>query len=439
MKILSFKQRLIRGSAWTFAGQGVNQVLRLASGIILRRWLFPQAFGLMAIVNVCIQGLKMFSDLGLGPSIVQNPRGEEPGFLRTAWTVQIIRGFVLWAIVLLLAWPASRFYDEPRLLFFLPAAAMASCIGGFSSTNLFLAKRKLELGKITVMETLSQTTALISVVIIAYFWRSTWALVVGGTIGAIIRTILTHLILKGPRMGFEFHRKTASELFKFGKWIFVATLLTFLLSRGDRLIMGKFMTMERLGIYSTALAFSLLTVELVNRLSSMVLFPAYAQMINKDPKQLRNKTFRIRCALIAALLPPTCLLVVIGPELISFLYDSRYHDAGWILQLLSIGAIFSVTLTPSSGVLLASGNSFKHMLLEMTKAFLLILFMCVGGYMGGESGLILGLVISRIAYYPALAILIRPYKVWMPWLDLAAFAAAGLLIAAGLWIKGLLL
>jgi hypothetical protein len=90
----SAKHTAMRGSFWTLGGYGISQVIRLLSSLILARLLFPEAFGLMALVNVFMQGLEMLSDIGLGPSIIQNKRGTEPKFLRTAWTLQILRGFV---------------------------------------------------------------------------------------------------------------------------------------------------------------------------------------------------------------------------------------------------------------------------------------------------------------------------------------------------------
>ena len=67
--------RTRRGSLWTVVDFGGNQFLRLASNLLLTRLLFPEAFGLMAIVQVFITGLEMFSDAGVQSSIIQNKRG----------------------------------------------------------------------------------------------------------------------------------------------------------------------------------------------------------------------------------------------------------------------------------------------------------------------------------------------------------------------------
>ena len=90
----SLKQMATHGSLWTIAGYGTTQVLRFASNLLLARWLFPQAFGLMAIVNGVIQGLAMLSDVGIGQSIIRHHRSDDPEFYNTAWTLQIHTGNV---------------------------------------------------------------------------------------------------------------------------------------------------------------------------------------------------------------------------------------------------------------------------------------------------------------------------------------------------------
>src|SRR5216110_1744022 len=84
----SVKQMAVRGSLWTIFGFGAAQILRLGSNLVLTRLLFPKAFGLMSLISIFMQGLTMFSDLGIGPSIVRSQRGEDDLFLHTAWTIQ---------------------------------------------------------------------------------------------------------------------------------------------------------------------------------------------------------------------------------------------------------------------------------------------------------------------------------------------------------------
>ena len=108
--------RAMRSSAWTIFGFVASQGIRFGSNLILTRLLFPEAFGMMALVTVAMVGLSNFSDMGTAPSIAYNPRGDDPSFLDTAWTLHVVRGVLLWLAACALAWPFARFYGEPMLV-----------------------------------------------------------------------------------------------------------------------------------------------------------------------------------------------------------------------------------------------------------------------------------------------------------------------------------
>ena len=73
--------RAARGSVWTAMSFFAAQAFRLGANLILTRLLFPEAFGIMALVTVLLVGLTLFSDMGTGPAIMQSKRGDDPDFL----------------------------------------------------------------------------------------------------------------------------------------------------------------------------------------------------------------------------------------------------------------------------------------------------------------------------------------------------------------------
>ena len=131
------------------------QVIRFGANIAFARLLLPEAFGIMALVNVLNQGLHMLSDAGVWVCVVQSPRGEDRKFLQTAWTVQVVRGFYLWLASCLIAWPAAWFYQEDLLFYLIPVAGAASAISGFNSVSMFLQNRRLALFRLSLIEVLS--------------------------------------------------------------------------------------------------------------------------------------------------------------------------------------------------------------------------------------------------------------------------------------------
>ncbi|HNR32608.1 MAG TPA: oligosaccharide flippase family protein [Candidatus Hydrogenedentes bacterium] len=432
---LSLRHPAVRATILTFGGYGAGQALRFASNLILTRLLFPEAFGLMVLVNLVIQGLQMFSDIGLGPSVVQNPRGEEPVFLRTAWTVNILKNSGLWVVACLLSWPLAMLYREPELAALLPVVAVNLILMAAVSAQTGVLRRRLELGKLILLELSTYTLSVIVMIGVAWVYPSVWALAIGTLAGGAALTALSHVALGGPGMRFALDREVIRQLFRFGRWLFISSILTFFCGQLDRIVLGGFMSMTELGVYSIAFMLAQTLVAVIETVAQRVLFPLYSRAAELGTAHLRRQAFRFRVALLLASLPPMWALTVFGPEIVAFLYPVAYHGAGQMLQVLSVGAIFALVLVPIENVLLGSGDSFRHLVLQAIKSACMIGAMCVGGGLYGAWGVIFSFAASRVVYYPAQALLIRRYGVWMPALDFAAFGVSAGIILLGFWIK----
>ena len=86
------RRSVLRGSMITIGGRLIGTVIRFGSNLVLTHLLVPEYFGVMAIVNVTLVGLHMFSDLGVGTAIIQSEHGDQPCFLRTAFSLQVSAG-----------------------------------------------------------------------------------------------------------------------------------------------------------------------------------------------------------------------------------------------------------------------------------------------------------------------------------------------------------
>src|SRR5580698_1557146 len=140
--IRALESKALKGTYLVVVFYGAAMSLRILSSYVLTRLFAPELFGLMALLTTIIVGLTLFSHIGLEDSVIQNPRGDEEPFLNTVWTIQVFRGIGLWLVVLILAWPVARFYDQ-RLLWLLPFVGFATVISGFSSPSLLSLSRHL--------------------------------------------------------------------------------------------------------------------------------------------------------------------------------------------------------------------------------------------------------------------------------------------------------
>jgi len=424
----------LRGSVWTTLGFGGTQVLRLAGNIIVARLLYPEAFGIMGTVFAVLTGLTMFSDIGLGPSIIQHSRGEDPSFLRTAWSVQILRGLFIWLMCFPLAFPIYWSTHEPMFLWLIPIAGLTCAIQGFNSVSLFTYKRRLAFGRITLLNFVAGAVATVSMIACAYIYPNVWALLIHGFITVSITAAGSFIFMPDVKMKWQWEPEALSDLIRFGKWIFIGTALTFLEARLDIFILGATVGMGVLGIYSTAKNYSLAALDAVGVLASTVLLPVYARLAERGTIPLRHQTLRLRAILLAVFLPPLWGLAIYGHHLIAFLYDDRYQSAGWMVRVLAAGAIASTIAGTVDPILLAKGDSFRYMLQLASRLVLQILGMTLGAYAGGVNGFIIGLAIADLLNYPILMGLVRKHGGCLPSLDLTAFGVSAAVVVLGWYL-----
>ncbi len=426
--------RVLRSTSWIMIGYGGSQALRLVANLVLARLLFPEAFGLMALVTVVTIGLSLFSDVGIGPAIAQNARGDDPEFLDTAWTIQVLRGFALWALTLALAWPMAWFYGAAELMYYLPIAGIGLALAGFNPTRIETAHRHLLVGRVTALDLCSQIIGVGSMVALAWISGSVIALVLGGVIQAMAKLILTSIFLPGAANRFRWEPAAAKELIRFGKWIFLSTAFWFLTSQGDRAILGKFVSLEVLGVYNIGFFLASFPMLLGHAVNQRLMIPVYRDKpVALDPAN-RRKQRLLRAGLTSAILSLLLLMAWIGPWLVDHLYDDRYAQAGAMMVMIALALVPAVITMTYDQAALAAGDSRSFFVFTASRATLqTALFLLATVWLGLPGG-ILAMGAAMLAAYPVLIWLAQKHQAWDPRHDLL-FALFALIVggAAASW------
>lgn len=356
----SFGARARSGTLWIVAGFGLGQVLRLLGNVVLAAILFEEAFALMAIVTAVMMGLAMFSDIGLRPSVVQHPQGDDPSFLNTAWTLQVIRGVILFLIAAALAWPLSRLYgaNDPKayeLLYLIPIVALTSLLDGFQSAKVLTAVRHLKIKEVSKIEFVVGPFSVVVMLLLAWFTRSVYALAIASVLASALQTFLTYRMLDGPRSRFRWDAHAVQSIISFGKWVLLSTLLTFLALQLDRLALAGMFSLAEVGVYSIAASLAVIVPTFVGKLQTSVLFPWYSRML-EEGMPLPMAFARTRTAMMT-LSSFLCAALIAGAgSFFDLAYDNRYAMGGTLLPLLACGAWFSCLEAMYSAAFTASGR-----------------------------------------------------------------------------------
>jgi O-antigen/teichoic acid export membrane protein len=402
----SLKSRAFNAGRWALIGHFSSLTLRLAGTLILTRIFSPEAFGILAVVTAVQVVIGLLTDIGLRQAVVQSHKGESRELLTTAWTLQILRGLFIWAIgaisALVLAkaglWhflPAHSVYTDPELPVYLLVASFSAVLLGLQSMKAVTASREMQLRRLFAIELTAQIISLAFVITFGWFTRSIWMYILGLLLASALTSLLSHVWLSGPSDRLGWNRDALKELFHFGRWTFLSSMLSALSMNGDRLLLGGWVNAQVLGFYSIAYNLANVAEGLANRIFSGVSFPTLSEAVRRHPDRVPEIYFRMRWITDPAILSAAGFLFATGTTIVTLLYDPRYASAGWMLQYLSFGLVFA-RYSISQNAYLALGRPDYLTVLSVTKLLSLFGLMPLLFYAFGIQGAVLGVAFHTL-------------------------------------------
>jgi len=430
--------RVVRAGSVTMLGNVGSQLLRFASNLLLTRLLFPSAFGLMAIAQSILAAANLLSDVGLQQAVVRSQRAHDQTFLDTIWTLQVLKGLLIVAAMAIAAPFAARGYGQPALVAIMPALGLASLILGFSSTKVAVANRRIEVGRLTMMELGSQVVGIIVMVVWARLVPTAWALVGGNLATALARMLASYWIIDGPGNRFAWDRSVVNEVWRFGGWVMLASGVTFLAGEGRNLLNAALVDASQVGLLVISSTLAFVVWNAIQQVSGRVLFPAYAEVHRERPHALAAVVERSRRWQLLAGCAVAMLFALFGDRLVRWFYDPRYALAGVFLQIQAVGTLFSFLNASYSGVLWALGRPGLSTVLLAIQVVVVAVLTLVGHALGGTLGLVAGASCTGLVMYPVTAFVFRRFGLFQPrtdWAPILCGIACALYIAHfGAWI-----
>jgi O-antigen/teichoic acid export membrane protein len=406
----SLKDRVLRSGGWSIGGNLFGQIIRLGGNLLMTRLLFPGDFGLMSIVQVIMVGLTLLSDVGTSQSLIYHPRGQDPKFRNTAWTMQVIRGFGIWLTSLIAAgviilgnqhqwFPEGSTYNDPRLPLLIAVSSLQMVIQGFQSSRNALAQRQLQLKKLTLLQIWGQVGSLVVMLAWGWYFQDIWALVAGALVAMTIQTILSHTYLDGEPDSFAWDKQCVSELMGFGRWVFLSSVIGFLANGGDRLLLGGLEDAHTVGVYAIAYLLMSPVQTILWMVVGVIIFPALSEVNRDNPARLGETYAKFQRLVDLALMPLAGMLSMLGPAVVHLFYDARYQQAGHMLSLLSLSLIGSRFLVLEQ-MFKAKGRSDLNTLAGFLRFLALFIGVPLAHRWAGLDGALVAIVVSTAAAWP---------------------------------------
>lgn len=393
---LEIAQKTAWGFVWNFSAHFLGKIVVLITTSILARLLAKNDFGLIAVAVVAINYLSVLKDLGLGVALIQR-KGDIKEAANTVFTINIIIGLVLSAIVIPLAPFVAAYFRDPQVTPVLRWMGISFIIHALGSVHTNWLVRDLDYRRKLVPEL---GGALIKGAIsigMAYLGYGVWSLVFGQIAGAIASVILVWIILPWrPRLTLD--RAIARGLMKFGVSVTAIDILSEIIDNIDYVIVARLFGLVPLSIYT--LAYRLPEILLIGNLWVMagVIFPAFST-IQDQPNELR-RGFLASVRIVDLMAVPICLgLLIAADPIVRVMFGNQWLDIIPILRVLAVYAwVYSLGFHVG-GLYKAIGRPDISLRLSILTLLIIVPSLLIGarfGLIGVAIGHLIAVLIRRI-------------------------------------------
>jgi O-antigen/teichoic acid export membrane protein len=424
------RAKAARGGAWLGSASLAEQVSRFARNMFLARLLAPSAFGAMAIVLSSSSLITSFTDVGVLPAIIHNPRGGDRAYLNAAWWLGMTRALFIYVLIFAASPWISRFYGNADLAGLLRVAMLSTVLDGLISPRAKLAHKEMKFSRWALISNGGAICGVILTIALSLILRDVWALAIGYCSENAFRCVLSYIVYPGlPSL--EWDRRASRDLLMFSKGMVGLSFLNLIFARADIFVLGKLYSPAMLGIY--ALAVNLIQTPssfLINTLNQTLL-PALSH-VQDEPGRANRILIEVTFWVMLLGLPVVAMIWLCGSSLLTVTYGARYATASQALAVAAAVTFLNTLNSLVTSLFFAAGRPALHRRAVFVSAVTMLLVVYPAckhlGIAGGQLAALIAITgsyllqVLRARDVTGLSIL-RYFKPLMP----ASLVSAGIL------------
>jgi O-antigen/teichoic acid export membrane protein len=379
----SLTHRALSGMVWVAWGSVAIAVLKVVVLVLLTRLLSPADFGVVSAALIVIGFSLTFSQLGLGPAVVQRP-ALEPRHISTAFYASTGLGIVVAAVVWLVAPLIAGFFHMDHLAPVVRGLAFIFPMAGVATVPENLLKRELRFRVLSNRDVLAYGLGygVVGIVLALLGW-GVWALVVAQLMQNLVRTVIL-LRVSPPMLTARPTWDSFTELMDYGVGQSAAAISVIAANQADNLVVGRWLGAVALGLYGRAYQLMSVPTVLLGDVLDKVLFPAMAK-VQDDPRRLASAYLQGTACIALVTLPAGVVSAVLAPELVAVAFGNRWDALVPAFQVLALGMMFRTSSRMSDSITRATGRVYRRAWRQAFYAVLVFLG-AGGGRRGGGWG-----------------------------------------------------
>ena len=386
----NLKQKAASGMVWTALQKYSTMFISFISGIILARLLTPYDYGCIGMLSIFMVLAETFIDGGFGSALIQKKQPTQEDYSTIFWW-NICMAVLMYAILFMSAPAIARFYNIPLLSDVLRVQGLVLFIYAFNIVQRNQLRKKLNFKLLSIVSIITSVTTLSVTIFMAYSGYGVWALVAANLISSAIPAIVFWFYVKW-RPIWIFSKKSFSELFSFGVYMFLTHLINQFSSKLGRLMIGKLYSPVILGYYSKAASTEELASRSISSIMTQVTYPLYVQ-VQDDMVAMRNMIKRLTMTLSYVTFPMIFILMLCAKPIFILLYSDRWLQSVPYFQVLCLIGLSSCLQSVNTQPIAAIGKSRTMFLWTLAKRTFGLTFMIGGIILFGMKGFLVGVVL----------------------------------------------
>ena len=376
---------------WSALQKYSTMGIQFISGIILARLLTPHDYGCIGMLSIFMVLAEAFIDGGFGSALIQKKNPTQVDY-STIFFWNIGMAFVMYATLYFSAPAIARFYKIDLLSDVLRVQGLVLFVYAFNIIQRNQLQKKLNFKVLSIVTIATAVISLAITILMAYRGFGVWALVAQNLLTASIPAIVFWFYIKW-RPIWAFSKASFKELFGFGFYMFLSSLLNQFSQQIQGLLIGKVYNPSLMGYYSKAQSTEKLASTSISSVMTQVTYPLYAEA-QDDKMQLGNMIKRITMTLSYVSFPLMFVLLLCAKPIFLLLYSDRWLQSVPYFQILCIAGLAYSLQSVNTQSIAAIGKSKVMFIWTVIKRTVGIGFVVGGLVIWGMKGLLVGCVLN---------------------------------------------
>ncbi|MBO4530143.1 MAG: lipopolysaccharide biosynthesis protein [Paludibacteraceae bacterium] len=406
MSDVSLKQQAVNGVAWATVRKLVQVSISFISGIILARLLMPEDYGCIGMLAIFMQVSGAFVDGGFGSALIQKKQPTKEDYSTVFFWNLSISGIIY--IILFFASPLiADFYHIPLLSKVLRVQGIVIILNALLFVQSNQLCKKFKFKKLAIVNSSTSVISLLVTIYMAYNGFGVWSLVTQNLLMSAI-PMLCYWLTNRWYPSLSFSKKSFRELFSFGLYALLTSLLSKISNNIQGLLLGHFYNPTLMGYYSKAHSTERLASQTISDVFSQVTFPLYSEL-QDDCERMKNAIKKITGLLAFFVFPLMFVLILVAKPVFILLYSDRWLESIPYFQVLCLTGLAACLQAVNSQTIAAMGMGKVMFQWAVIKQSIGILAVIIGLVTYGIYGLLLAIVARAWFVYFVNAYLVSKY------------------------------